>query len=62
MIAAGTLASLIRRNAIEAIPASYRITDTGRSILAEMIVARESEQSRKEPRNEPSSGQGEQSP
>ena len=62
MIAAGTIASLLRRKAIEGIPAAYRITETGRSVLAEMNAAREPGQPSKETEGEPSSGQGEQSP
>jgi hypothetical protein len=62
MIAAGTIASLLRRKAIEGIPAAYRITETGKIILAEMNSARGSEKPGKEPQSEPSSGQSEESP
>jgi predicted transcriptional regulator len=69
MASAGVIAQLVRAKAIESIPASYRITDMGRSILAASTNGAEEKQpkkskrkSKKEPQNEPSSGQGEQSP
>jgi len=65
--AAGTIAKLVRVKSIEQIPASYRITDSGRSALLVSTNGAEEEQpkktkrkSRKEPQEEPSSGQGEQ--
>ena len=67
MIAAGAIAVLVRRKAVEGIPAAYRITETGRSILAAMTTESVEAQPRKEGKSsrelqgEPS-GQGEQSP
>ena len=69
MASAGVIDQLVRTKAIEAVPASYRITETGRSIPASSTTTPEDEQpkrskrkSKKEPQDEPSSGQGEQSP
>lgn len=70
MASAGTLAKLVRAKAIEAIPACYRITETGQSVL---LTTKEEEQPKKskrkskkgeqkEPQEQPISGQGEQSP
>jgi hypothetical protein len=63
--AAGTIAKLVRAKAIEQIPASYRITDSGRNIL-ETPTKKQTEEPKKgkrkpkrEPQDEPSSGQGE---
>ena len=66
MQGAGTIAKLVRAKAIEAIPASYRITEMGRSILLSATTNGQEEQqpkktkrkSKKEPQ-EPSS-QGDQ--
>ncbi len=61
MQGAGTIAKLVRAKAIEAIPASYRITETGRSILStngEQEPKKSKRKSKKEPQ-EPSS-QGDQ--
>ena len=64
--AAGTIAKLVRARAIEQIPASYRITESGRSILEAPTTEQAEEpkkskrKSKKEPPIEPNSGQGEQ--
>ena len=65
--AAGTIAKLVRAKAIEQVPSAYRITDTGRGVLAgptnesEKVQPKKSKRkTRKEPQEEPSSGQGEQ--
>jgi hypothetical protein len=66
MASAGTIARLVRTNAIEAVPASYRITETGRKMLAATTNEPETEQpkkskrkSKKEPQPEPTNSQGE---
>ncbi len=64
--AAGTIAKLVRTKAIEQIPASYRITESGRSIL-ETPSEEETEQPKKSkrkskkeaPQEEPTESQGE---
>jgi hypothetical protein len=66
MASAGTIARLVRTKAIEAVPASYRITETGRNMIATNTNEPETEQpkkskrkSKKEPLSEPKTSQGE---
>ena len=66
MAAAGTIAKLVRTSAVEAIPASYRITETGRSILSTNGQEQQPKKTKRksikkeEPQNEPRSSQGDQ--
>jgi hypothetical protein len=63
--AAGTIAKLVRAKAIESIPASYRITESGRSVLTTPTNEVEEEQPKKSKRKskkeqpEPINSQGE---
>jgi hypothetical protein len=62
MEGAGTIAKLVRAKAIEAIPASYRITETGRATLSTNGEEEQPKKSRRKSKKEPQepSSQGDQ--